>query len=64
MASWRAVWRSASLDVDDSMNSRGPTSASPGELSGAEASAGASSTMACTLVPDIPNEDTATRFGV
>ena len=60
----REVRRSASAEVEDSANSSEPRAVYVGGRSVVAAwLSGACSTMACTLVPDIPYDDTAARRG-
>ena len=64
-ASRPAVRRSSSAEVDDSGNSSGaaPVADPAAAARAACGAAGACSRMACTLVPDIPYDDTAARRG-
>ena len=61
-ASRRDVRRSSSAEVADSGNSSGPAAAAR-RLVRMSAVSGACSSTAWTLVPDIPNDDTAVRRG-
>ena len=60
-ASRTAVMRSCSADVAEIGKSSGPSAR--GAAAGSRADCGACSKMACTLVPDIPYDDTAARRG-